>query len=236
MQKDISPVNFVTLDYPPVSCDAVVVIDVLRAFTTAAVAFSVGVTEILIAKDVSEAVSLKQRDTDLLTVGEVNGLKPRAFDYGNSPVEVDNKLLSGRRVVQTTTAGTTGLVLYANVDALFAASFLCAKATAAALRESGARSVAFVISGHKENDQADEDRACAEYIAALFLQKSVNVKELVARVASSAAAQKFLDPLEVDFREQDVEYAMKVDSEQFAMRASFETELLVLRPTYPKSL
>jgi 2-phosphosulfolactate phosphatase len=54
---------------------AVVVIDVIRAFTTAAYALAGGLQEILLAGSVEEAFHLRRRFPDALIMGEVNGLK-----------------------------------------------------------------------------------------------------------------------------------------------------------------
>ena len=66
----------------------VVVIDVIRAFTTAAVAFERGVTEIACVPSTEAARDLRRRHPGSLLAGEVNGLRPAGFDFGNSPYEL----------------------------------------------------------------------------------------------------------------------------------------------------
>ncbi|MCI0521281.1 MAG: 2-phosphosulfolactate phosphatase, partial [Chloroflexi bacterium] len=62
-----------------------VVIDVLRAFTTAAFAFAAGAEEILLTDTVENALDLRRRFPGALVMGEVGGLPPQGFDFGNSP-------------------------------------------------------------------------------------------------------------------------------------------------------
>ncbi len=64
-----------------------IIIDVFRAFTTAAVAFDRGAKQIILVAEVEEARQLRQQGLGELCMGEVDGLKPSGFDYGNSPYE-----------------------------------------------------------------------------------------------------------------------------------------------------
>src|SRR5436190_17874693 len=84
----------------------VVVIDVIRAFTNAAVAFSRGAKEIYPVSRVDEALELKAQTPNSLVSGEVGGLPPEGFDFGNSPTQTDALDLNGRIIVQRTGAGT----------------------------------------------------------------------------------------------------------------------------------
>lgn len=88
----------------------VVVIDVLRAFTTAAYAFAAGAKEIILVSEIGEAFALKDDLRNVLLMGEADGLPVRGFDYGNSPSALAGVDLAGVTLVQRTTAGTQGVV------------------------------------------------------------------------------------------------------------------------------
>ena len=92
-----------------------VVIDVFRAFTTAAFCVAAGAREIVLVKDPEEALAMKERDRDLFLTGEVGGRPIDGFDVGNSPSHIVGLDLSGRRVVQRTSGGTQGVVAAAAV-------------------------------------------------------------------------------------------------------------------------
>ena len=79
-----------------------VVIDVLRAFTTAAFAFSRGAQEIELVGTVEEAFLKKQKDPSLLLIGEVGGQPIPGFDFSNSPPEISLAVLSANPCVQRT--------------------------------------------------------------------------------------------------------------------------------------
>lgn len=88
--------------------DCYIVVDVLRATTTIATLFSRGLADLLVCNDIQLARDRALTD-DRLLFGEVGGLPPTGFDYGNSPVEAGRLDLSSRRAVLFTTNGTAAL-------------------------------------------------------------------------------------------------------------------------------
>ena len=99
-----------TLDDCDKETDTVIVIDVLRAFTTSAYAFAEGVSDIALASSVEDAFNLRKRFPDALILGEVDGYPVEGFDLGNSPSVLIGSDISGKRLIQRTTAGTQGVV------------------------------------------------------------------------------------------------------------------------------
>ncbi|WP_306211119.1 2-phosphosulfolactate phosphatase [Actinoplanes sp. RD1] len=99
----------------------VVVIDVIRAFTTAAVAFDRGATDVLCAPSVAAGRAFRASHPGRLLAGEEHGVKPGDFDFGNSPAELARATLDGRGLIQATTNGTRGLVRASQATALLAA-------------------------------------------------------------------------------------------------------------------
>ena len=198
--------------------DAVVVIDVLRAFTTAAVAIGRDAVEISPVLDVAEAFERRTRDPDLVLTGETDCRPIPGFDLGTSPVDAAAFPFAGRRVVQRTTAGTRGLVCCRDARSLWAASFLVASSTVAALKASGAGRVAFVITGTVHHGHADEDLACAEWMAAQLHGVPPPAEPFLRRVRESFAASKFLDPSSPLHAPADVEFCARADVFDFALK------------------
>src|SRR6266508_6970461 len=97
-----------TLETCGAAIGAVVVIDVIRAFTTAAFAFAAGAREIVLTSAVEEALALRAHFPGALVMGEVDGLPVEGFDFSNSPAELIGRDLGGRRMIQRTSAGTQG--------------------------------------------------------------------------------------------------------------------------------
>ena len=145
----------------------VIVIDVVRAFTTAAFAFSAGAIEVVLVGGVDEALALRDRMPDAWVMGEVDGLQPEGFDLGNSPAALAGLDLAGRRFIQRTSAGTQGVVCSSDrAERLLACSLCCAAATARRVRELAPDIVTMVVTGiqagGRENNNGDEDVACAD--------------------------------------------------------------------------
>ena len=83
-----------------------VVVDVLRAFTTAAFVFQAGAEEIILTDTVEEAFRLRDEHPGSLLMGEVNGYPIDGFDHSNSPSSLQGAVLAGRTLIQRTSAGT----------------------------------------------------------------------------------------------------------------------------------
>ncbi|NYV75472.1 2-phosphosulfolactate phosphatase, partial [Streptomyces sp. UH6] len=101
-----------------------VVIDVMRAFTTAAWAFHRGADRIVLAADADEALELKAGHPGWLALKD--GAPARGFDLVNSPGLLRQAELTGRTVVQKTTAGTVGALAVVEADLALCASFTVA--------------------------------------------------------------------------------------------------------------
>ena len=84
--------------------DVVLVVDVIRATTTATALFGSGLETLVLAESRETALDLQQKGE--LLIGEVGGLRPEGFDFGNSPLEVRSGTFSGRTAVLTTSNGT----------------------------------------------------------------------------------------------------------------------------------
>lgn len=128
--EELPVVSIVGMDAEVPAGTVVIVIDVIRAFTTAAVAFERGATEIVCAPSAEVGRGLRRLHPDRLLVGETGGLKPADFDLGNSPLEMSSAQLDGRRLIQATSNGTRGLVQYPGPRALLAVSARNVGATA----------------------------------------------------------------------------------------------------------
>ena len=90
-------IDRVTLDACHEVADVVVVVDVLRAFTTAAFAFDRGAEEIFLVSTVEEAFELKERRSDYLLIGEVDGSPVEGFVIVRSRL---SQFVQNRAVVQ----------------------------------------------------------------------------------------------------------------------------------------
>ncbi len=205
----------------------VVVVDVLRAFSTAAYAFSCGAREIILVSSVEEALALREQIPNSKAMGEVGGLAPEGFDFGNSPTFIAREDLSGITLIQRTGAGTQGAVRSQNAEVMLASSFVVANATVTLINNLRASEVTFVVTG-KTFSGGDEDLACAEYLEELLKGNSPDTKPFIKRVFDSRDALQHLDPREIAFPRSDLDYCTQIDKFDFAMPVTRENGKLIM--------
>lgn len=208
----------------------VIVIDVLRAFSTAAYAFSRGAKEILLVSTVEEALTLRAQLPNSKALGEVGGLAPEGFNFGNSPTQIREQDFTGLTLIQRTGAGTQGAVRCKKADILAAASFVVASSTTRYVSKLGPEEVTFVITGIFNND---EDLACAQYLESLLKGVQPDPKPFIQRVFDSRDALQHLDPTQLDFPLSDLDYCSQIDRFDFAMPIAREDEKLIMRTIKP---
>lgn len=224
--------KYVMLEDSATATGTVIVIDVIRAFTTAAYAFQRGAESINLVGTVDQALSLKGKIPGSLVMGEVGGLPPHGFDFGNSPTQILKQDFKGKHLIQRTSAGTQGVVRSVNAGAMLTASFVVARSTVRYILGLYAEHVTFVITGTQQND---EDLACAEYLEALFRKQNPNPAPYIKRVLDSKDASLHLDPNKPEFPESDLDYCTRVDACNFAMTVSRQKDRLVMRAVHMNS-
>lgn len=203
-----------------------VVVDVMRAFTVAAWAFAQGAEKIVLAESLDEALALKDRHPDWATLKD--GPPAPGFDLVNSPGMLRSVDLGGRTVVQKTTAGTVGALAVRDASLVLCAGFVVAEATARLLRASRSDRVTFVVTG--DDGRADEDLACAQYIARRATETETDATEFVRRAAGSRAAAELAQGVRQGVHADDVSLCLEVDRFPFAMVATSEGPFMILRP------
>jgi 2-phosphosulfolactate phosphatase len=194
-----------------------VVIDVLRAFSTAAYAFFHGAEDIRLVSTVDEAFMLKKKYPDSLLMGEEDGLPIPGFDFGNSPPQFNELNLAGVHLIQRTTSGTQGVVSSRKAENLLAASFCNAKKTSEYIQKSSPSELTFVITGLRSGGWGDEDAACADYIESLIRGDDPDPSAYLTRVEKSLPGQLFQDPNNDDYPLKDLEYCLEVNRFDFIM-------------------
>jgi 2-phosphosulfolactate phosphatase len=227
------PMRILRSDLPhcPDLHGAVVVIDVLRSFTTIAYAFGQGAREVVPVDSVAAAREQRARDPQALAIGAVGGGAPApGLDMGNSPARVASLDLRGRRIIQYTAGGTRGLVACDHAAVLLAASLVCAGATARYLRLLDPPSVTLVVTGVWRDRDGDEDHACADLIEALLRGDDPPRLRYAERVRRSDFGRRFVAGTDPNLPPADLECAAAVDRFGFAMPMNRLRDGLLIRP------
>ncbi|WP_182909956.1 2-phosphosulfolactate phosphatase [Microbispora sp. H13382] len=205
---------------------AAVVVDVMRAFTVAPWVFAQGAEKIVLAESLDEALALKARHADWVALKD--GPPSVGFDAVNSPGLLQSVDLGGRTVVQKTSAGTVGALAVKEASLVLCASFVVAEATARLLQIRECGSVTFVVTG--DEGRADEDLACAQYIAKRATGAGADAAEFLRRAGESRAAAELTQGVRQGAHPDDVALCLELDRFPFAVVASLEDSLMVLRP------
>jgi len=140
-----------------------VVIDVLRATTSIATAFTNGCGQIIPVETVEQAFAKKEHFySEGILTGERQGVLIQGFHLGNSPFEYSRENVGGKTVIMTTTNGTLALNKAAGAGKVYTAAFVNCLAVCDRLRQE-CRNVVILCAG-TEGRFSVEDTLCAGLI------------------------------------------------------------------------
>lgn len=209
----------------------VVVIDVFRAFTTAAVLFSRGADKIVMTETVDAAFALRDAGVGSLVIGEIDGVKVPGFDLGNSPYEASQREVTGRTIVQRTSAGTQGIVAaLAGAERLYAGALVTAPATARAVLAGAPARTTLVAMGRAGRERTDEDEICAIHLRNLLEGRPGAVAAVRDLVLAGGQIAEFRDPEVAHMHPGDLDICLDIGRYDFAIRVTREDGRPVARP------
>jgi len=173
--------------------DVVLVVDVIRATTTATAFLEAGASALYLTPSLEVARAFK--DEDVITSGEVGGLKPPGFDLGNSPREALQAQVGGRTVVMSTTNGTKAAHLAAkSAKHVLLASLYNAHAAARLAHELATEEVAVLCAG--KEGRVGLDDAYTAGVLAEFLQLMGSYSLEDGALVALSTRRTYPDPLE----------------------------------------
>ncbi|NCN58840.1 hypothetical protein COW99_03575 [Candidatus Roizmanbacteria bacterium CG22_combo_CG10-13_8_21_14_all_38_20] len=195
----------------------VVVIDVLRAFTTSCFIINNNARQLIAVDDSETALKLKKKYPEYILIGERKGIKPEGFDHGNSPHEIKDIDFTGKTVVLTTTTGTKGVNRSVNADEVITGSFVNAKAISSYILKTKPRTVSFVCTDDSYFD--NEDFLCASYIKSLIEKKSLNFTEIKSYIQKHPCSYGYITKPLTKYARQDFAFSLTVDTFDFILMA-----------------
>ncbi len=206
-----------------------VIIDVFRAFTTAAHVMANGAERIAPVLTVEESFRLKALHPEWLQIGEEGGIMVEGFDYGNSPYDASLADFTGRTVIQRTGAGTNGVVNARGAEERVLGSFVMAEAIVRYIKKEDPDVVSLVAMGNVGVEPNEEDESCAEYIEGRLRGEKPDFNEMRRRIRAAPSGAKFFDPTRPQFREEDFHLALELDRFGFVLRVEAAEILYVMR-------
>lgn len=204
-----------------------VVIDVLRASSNIVTLLSRGAASVIPVETLEDARGRKEADPRLVLAGEREGLPPRDFKLGNSPVEAQSLDLTGKSVILTTSAGSRGLVAAAGADQVVVGCFLNAAAVARHILKALPAVVSFVALGTRGEIPSPEDDLAATYMEGLLREERPDAARMFKAIREHPEGRKFSDPENANYRVEDLDFCLRTDV--FRLVPVLEDGCIVLR-------
>jgi phosphosulfolactate phosphohydrolase-like enzyme len=202
--------------------DIVVVIDVLRATSTAVVLSDRTSDGILLVPRPAMLPSLPKTPVDYLVFSELTSEGFERVD--NSPSRAETIELRGRTPVLVTTNGTIATnIAHQHGKTVMLASFLNVSAVAEAIRSARPSRVLIVPAGRvKDDSRCQEDDQCALAIMALLKGERVDLQQMADECRNAPLiVQRLIDE---DGLLVDVDYSLRVDTSKAVLYVTEESE------------
>lgn len=155
-----------------------VVIDVLRASNTIIAAMSKGAEYIIPVWPIEEARALKKQFSDYLLFWERYWKKAEKCDYSNSPTEVGQLPITGKKIILTTSWWSQVLVNTNLADEVVIGSFANAHAIVQYIRERNPEKVTLIPVWFDLIKPGREDELCAQYIHGELVGNPMNFEAM----------------------------------------------------------
>jgi 2-phosphosulfolactate phosphatase len=209
-----------------------VIIDVFRAYTCTPLLFSLGIKKAILAATPAEGFRLKDRNRDVVLIGEVGGVPIDGFDFGNSPSQIlnaDPAVFKDKTIVQRTSSGVQGAIAaLAGADEVLLGSYGLAQSTARYIAAAQPQEVSLVAMGWDLKESAPEDEWCARYTASLLTDGEYNHLHALRDIIFHESTQKFLRGDAPHFPPEDPVLCLQRDIYDFVLRATRATEGVVV--------
>jgi 2-phosphosulfolactate phosphatase len=210
-----------------------VVIDVYRAFTCAPLLFSMGIERLFLIATPEQGFELKEKNRDIILVGEVSGIPIKGFDVGNSPSEILRKgpqFFTGRTILQRTSSGVQGALLALNAaDEVLLGSYAVAGPTARYILSKKPETVSLVAMGWELKERAPEDEWCVRYFSHLLGNGPYDHSQALQEIVFHKTTQRFLRSQEESFPPEDPLLCLQRDVHDFALRAERRADQVEVR-------
>jgi 2-phosphosulfolactate phosphatase len=170
----------------------VIVIDVLRSATVAAMLFERGLEQRYLSPSIRRAQGLAEAK-GLLLLGERDGLPPEGFNYGGSPHELFSIDAHGKSAVLVAMSSPLALAQTAEAHHVLLGSFYNAAAVAEEAAALAQGEITVLCCGYRGEEDLD-DTLCAGYITAQLKRRFPEATLSGAALFSLSLLKAFPDP------------------------------------------
>ena len=212
----------------------VVLVDVLRSYSTLAIILARGAEKVALVDDVADALRLRDQGEVDLAVGGLHGVRPAGYDFGNSPVQIDKVDLTGAKIAMRSSAGTRAVFRVREAECIYLGSFLTADATAkAVLRQTPSDGqITLIDLGFEGVMPATEDTLCCVYFQKL-LEAFLRGDRYITAFPTILEVLCWPGVVHNFFSDEELRLALQLDRFDFAIRVESDGGLMVARAEYP---
>lgn len=207
------------------------IIDVFRAFTTAAYILKKEPASYTVVVRQDVIVQLAARCINPLIVGKPEmGMGGELFQVPNSPTRVKRLEITGRDVFHRTEAGMQGVIYSTQAiqaDVVLVAGFVNASATIQYIKQFQNPHVTFVPMGHRGTTPSLEDDLCAQCLSASIEGRMFDLKPYKPQLKEGSGSYFFSGDQE-QYPEKDFKRCLKKDRFSFAIRAEIKGDYAIL--------
>ena len=197
-----------------------VIIDVFRAYTTAAYLFANQAENIFIVSKVETARKLKEKLETPVLIGERKGIKIEAFDFNNSPYFISQHNFEGKEIILSTSAGTKGIIAAENAAEIITGSFVNIAAAAEYIKSQKSELVSLVAMGNNGVTEAAEDNLYAQELEKILNgNRALTEAEIKKKLRSPAGDRFFKEETQSEMPKEDFEYSLKINKFDFVIKA-----------------
>jgi len=197
-----------------------VIVDVFRAYTTAAYLFDMKADKIFIVSKIETAKKLKKELDSPILIGERKGIKLADFDYNNSPYFISQHNFSGKEIVLSTSAGTKGIIEAVGADEIVTGSFVNIAAAAKYIKNKKSDIISIVAMGNNGITEAAEDNLYVQELNKLLKGKEIlSQNEIKNRLRTPAGDRFFVEATQTEMPKEDFEYCLKINKFDFVIKA-----------------
>lgn len=201
----------------------VVVIDVLRAFTTACYAMNSKPKDYIVVSEIETAHKLKKENPKYILMGERHGYMIPGFDYGNSPAEIKDIDFSTETIVHTTTLGTRGIIsALKHTNDVITGSFVNAKAVINYIKTENPSDVYLFCTCGIADD--NEDLMLAKYIKGYFENKPLDINVIRENLKKHKSGISYLTEPRTEYSTSDFYLSLELDKFNFVIKADLHID------------
>lgn len=201
--------------------NAIIVIDVFRAFTTACYILERSPASYILtthSKTVSELVTKK---SNCILVGKPEKNINLIYHIPNSPTRTKELDVQNKNILHRTEAGAKGILiaLKENPSIVLASSFVNADATARFIKANNIQRVTLMPMGHEGVTPTLEDTICAEYIDALIKNQKITIEKFIPLIKQESGKYFFQED-QWQYPKTDFDYCLERKKFNFIIKAT----------------